>query len=67
MIQGKPVAVEVEQHDRSFRSGRVWIGAKNMPLHTMCILITRNRYDRQARMDGSRRMAINGGTVCCHV
>lgn len=51
MIKGKPVAVEVKQRDRSSRSGRVWIGAKHMPLHTMCVLITRNRYDRQAYLE----------------
>lgn len=51
MIRGDRVWVEEAQRDRSSRSGRVRLGAKAVPLHTISMLITRTSYDRPAYLD----------------
>lgn len=51
MIRGAPVRVEDVHNDRCSRSGRAWIGAKPVLLHTLAPLITRTPYDRRAYLE----------------
>ena len=51
MIKGVPVRVENVRSDRCSRNGRLWIGAKSVPLHAMCPLLTSASLDLRAYLE----------------